>query len=62
MPKVVKQEEEKPGTIYLKEKVTVKATGSNPFYKEGEEISMHPRIAEKGIKQGFYVEVKKSKD
>ena len=61
MPKVVK-EEANPGIIYLKEKVTVKATDSNPFYKEGQEVEMHPRIAEKGIKQGFYVEVKKSKD
>ena len=48
--------------IKLKEKVTVKATKENPFYPEGKEVEMHPRIAEDGIKKGFYTAVKTKKE
>lgn len=48
--------------IFLKEKVTVKATGSHPYYKEGKEVELHPDIAAKGIKDGFYTPVKKAKE
>ena len=48
--------------ILLKEKVTVKATASNPYEKEGKEVEMHPRVAEHVIKKGFYAPIKKGKE
>ena len=48
--------------IKLKEKVTVKATKANPYYPDDKEVEMHPRIAEDGIKKGFYTAVKTKKE
>lgn len=48
--------------IFLKEKVAVKATKANPYYPDNKEVEMHPRIAEDGIKKGFYTAVKAKKE
>lgn len=44
--------------IFLKEKVTVIATEKNPYHKTGSEVSLHPALAAKGIKDGFYAKAK----
>lgn len=48
--------------IYLKEKVTVLSTEKDHYHKTGSEVTLHPNLAEKGIKEGVYTPVKKAKD
>lgn len=43
----------KPVIFDTRTKVKVTATAKHPFYKEGEEYTAHPRIADLNVKQGF---------
>jgi hypothetical protein len=45
--------------IDLTEKVTVYATSKAPFHKDGDEIVVHPKMAEKFIASGVATEKKK---
>jgi hypothetical protein len=45
--------------IQLKDRVEVTCTDSHPFAKKGTKKQVHPLIADKGIKDGFYEASKK---
>lgn len=45
--------------IDLTEKVTIYATAKAPFHKEGAEMVVHPKMAEKFIASGVATEKKK---
>ena len=47
--------------VKLRDRVEVTATDSNPYLKAGESVMVHPLIAEKGRKDGFYELEKKGK-
>lgn len=47
---------DKDQVINLKEKVTVYATKSAKYHKEGQEISCHPLLAEHMVMKGVAVE------
>lgn len=44
--------------ILLKERVYVYTTESNPHAKPGTKLNVHPLVAEKGVKDGFFKYVK----
>ena len=48
--------------IDLAEKTTVYATKNAPYHEEGEEISVHPKLAEHFIEKGFATAEAKGKN
>lgn len=55
MPKEVKKKVEGE-VVDLKEKTTVYSTDKDPHHETGEEMSVHPKVAEKLIKKGLATE------
>lgn len=63
MADTITKGKDKDGTeiIDLMQKVTVYATGIAPHHTEGDEITVHPKVAEQFIKNGFATESKDGK-